>query len=593
MNIRSTIKKSLILGALLLILVLRKDGLMATQQNSNANKSQHQNHVPGRVLVKFRAQADKGRIDNLISQMGASIEGQIPAVGIHILHLGSEGAEEAVAKAFANRPEVEFAEPDGLVEPDRIPNDPDFPSQWHLTQIGGPTAWDSITGNTSVIIAILDTGVDSTHPDLTAKIVPGWNVWDGNSNTSDVYGHGTAVAGTAAASADNLDGVASVAWNSRIMPIRISDTNGTASYSTAASGLTWAADHGARVANLSYSMTDNSTVTSAAKYFQGKGGVVTMSAGNYSTFDSTSDNPYVLTVSATNGYDSLSSYSNTGNNIDVSAPGDSILTTTNGGGYGWWSGTSFSAPITAGVAALVMSANPNLSGSQVQDIIKKSADDLGPSGWDSTYGWGRVDAASAVAMALNGSGGGSSDTTPPTVTIGYPGAGATVSGTITVQTSANDASGIAAVSMMVDGSLIGTDTSSPYVFSLNTSDFSNDAHTITATAVDTAGNSANTTVTVTFNNVADSTPPSVSISAPGDGTTVSGNVLIVAAAQDNVAISQLTIFVDGAKKAQSNSGNLSTRWNTNRLSKGSSHTIQAVATDSSGNSAVKSITVLK
>src|SRR5262245_42951254 len=112
MNIRSTIKKSLILGALLLILVLRKDGLMATQQNSNANKSQRQQHVPGRVLVKFRDQADKGRIDNLISQMGASIDGQIPGVGIHILHLGSEGAEEAVAKAFANRPEVEFAEPD-------------------------------------------------------------------------------------------------------------------------------------------------------------------------------------------------------------------------------------------------------------------------------------------------------------------------------------------------------------------------------------------------------------------------------------------------------------------------------------------------
>src|SRR5205823_12858742 len=115
------VKKSLILAAIVFIVILvRKDALLAVQQNPNTNSSQR--HVSRRVLVKFRPGTDPKRIDSLIAQGGASSEGQIAGLGIHILHVGSAGAEEAVARAFANRPEVEFAEPDGLVEPDRIPN---------------------------------------------------------------------------------------------------------------------------------------------------------------------------------------------------------------------------------------------------------------------------------------------------------------------------------------------------------------------------------------------------------------------------------------------------------------------------------------
>src|SRR5262249_39732123 len=157
---------------------------------------------------------------------------------------------------------------------------------------------------------------------------------DNNSDTHDVYGHGTPVAGTAAASSNNGAGVASVTWNCRIMPVRISDTTGYAYYSTTASALTWAADHRARVANLSYEMSTSGTVTSAAQYFQSKGGVVTMSAGNYSTFVSAADNPYVLTVSATDSNDLLTTFSNYGNIIDLAAPGVGIYSTDNGGGYG-------------------------------------------------------------------------------------------------------------------------------------------------------------------------------------------------------------------------------------------------------------------
>jgi subtilisin family serine protease len=198
-------------------------------------------------------------------------------------------------------------------------NDPDYSSQWHLPKVSCGSAWNTTSGN--VIIAILDTGVDANHPDLASRITAGWNFYDDDSNTTDVTGHGTSVAGTAAAAGNNGVGVASVAWGCQIMPVRISDPAGNASISTIASALIWAADNGARVANISYACTNFSTVVSAAQYFQSKGGVVTVAAGNDGVYDSTADNPYVLTASATTSTDTVASWSNTGTNIDVAAPG--------------------------------------------------------------------------------------------------------------------------------------------------------------------------------------------------------------------------------------------------------------------------------
>src|SRR5215471_1160774 len=286
--------------------------------------------VPGRLLVQFRPGISQARV--------------------HILELPATASEEAFANAFRARPEVVFAELDRILPPALIPNDPDYGTQWHLPKIAGPTAWCSATGSSSVVIAICDTGCDPTHPDLVSKYVPGWNFYDNNSNTSDVYGHGTAVAGTAAAASNNGVGVASVAWGCMIMPLRVSAPDGSATYSAIASAITYAADHGARVANVSYLVSDSSTVSSAGQYLQSKGGVLAVAAGNYSTFDSSPDNPYMLVVSATDQNDVLATWSNTGNNVDLSAPGVSIRTTTNGGTYGAGSGTSFSAPIVAGVA---------------------------------------------------------------------------------------------------------------------------------------------------------------------------------------------------------------------------------------------------
>lgn len=541
--------------------------------------------VPGRVLVKFRSGMGAVRSHEIIAEAGARDDSEIPGIGVHIVELPASTDEKAFVQALSSRSEVEFAELDRLFAPEAItPNDPSYPSEWHLPKISGPTAWSTTTGSSSVTIAILDTGCDPTHPDLSSKYVPGWNFYDNNSDTHDVYGHGTGVAGTAAAFSNNGSGVASVAWNCKIMPIRISDLNGYGSISAMANGLTWAADLGVRVANISYRVTTSPTVTSAAQYFQSRGGIVTIAAGNETIFDSTADNPYVLTVSATTSSDTLASWSNTGNNIDLSAPGVNILTTLNGGGYGLWSGTSFSAPIVAGVAALVLSTNPSLTPTQVQDILKQSANDLGAAGWDTSYGWGRVNAANAVAMAQTPPPPPPpvTDTTPPTVSITSPSDSSTVSGTVSIATTASDNVGVASVSLKVDGSLFGTATATPYTFSWNTTTMSNGTHTLTVTASDAAGNTASASVTVTVYNAGDTTPPVVNITSPTNGSTASGNVSIQVNVADNIGVVRVDLYVDGVLIANSTTAPFTTKWNARRAASGA-HTLQCKAYDAAGN----------
>src|SRR5215213_6159194 len=249
--------------------------------------------VPGRVLVKFRSNVGLDHARQIVAALGVRENGLLPATGVLVLNLPEQADEAGFANALAARPDVEFAELDRIVKPAEVtPNDPWY-TNWegHLRRIQAPAAWSITTGASNVVIAILDTGVDATHEDLASKLVPGWNIYNNNSNTSDAGGHGTAVAGTAAAASNNGVGVTSVCWNCMIMPIRTTDNSGFATYSAIASGLNWAADHGARVANISYSVSESSTVTSSAKYFQGKGGVVTSSAGNAATFSNASDNP--------------------------------------------------------------------------------------------------------------------------------------------------------------------------------------------------------------------------------------------------------------------------------------------------------------
>jgi len=537
--------------------------------------------VPGRLLVKPRAGLNETALQQLFAAYRAQQHAAIEQIDVRILNV-KEAARDHVLQALQHNPNIEFAQLDYIVEPEAIPNDPKYSSEWHLPKIQCPQAWDITTGSSSVIIAVLDTGVDGTHPELSARCVPGWNFYDNNSNTSDVQGHGTLVAGTVAAANNNSTGVASVAWNCLIMPIRISSPTGSGSMSLMAKGLTWAADHGARVANISYKVSTDSTVATAAQYFQSKGGIVTVSAGNEADFITAGDNPYVLTVSATDTIDAMASWSTTGNNVDLSAPGVSILTTVSGGTYGWSGGTSLSAPIVAGVAALVISANPGLTGVQVQDILKQSADDLGAPGWDPSYGWGRVNAYKAVLAATSGTVP-PADTTPPTATITTPTSGSTVSGTVFVAVAASDNVGVTRVEWLLNGALAGTSTTVPATFSWNTITCPNGSYNLQARAYDAAGNSGSFAISVTVQNpVADSTAPAAQITSPTTGATLSGMATVTAVATDNVGVTRTECYLNGALMGSSPGASCSLSWNSTAYANGS-YTLQTKAYDAAGN----------
>ena len=544
-------------------------------------------YVAQRLLLKFKNGAQPVDTARTLSHaVGARTVSEIPQLGVKVIELPEKAEPIAQLKAFRASPHVEYAELDRVYAPaDITPNDFWYFGQWHLTKIAAPAAWATTTGSSNVIIAICDTGVESTHPDLAGKLVPGWNVFSSNSDTHDVTGHGTSVAGTAGAAANNSVGVASVAWGCPIMPIRVSDGSGMASSTTIANGMLWAADHGARVVNVSYyGVNGDATITSAAQYLQSKGGVVTTAGGNDGLFYSAPDNPYLLAVSATGSNDVLASFSSRGNYIDLAAPGAGIFTTSVGGAYASGTGTSFAAPIVAGVAALVISAKPSLTAQQVQDILKQNADDLGTPGWDSSYGWGRVNAARSVAAAIASAP--PADTTPPTVGISTPGNGATVWGTTTVQINASDNVGVVSVSLYVDGGLLATATSSPYSFAWNTGGVLNGYHTLQATARDAAGNLSTTQAsTLVSNLVLDVIPPTVIITFPQSSWTalrMMTSVPVTVAASDNVGVTRVELYVGGVIAATTTSSPYSLTWSLTNVASGL-HLLRCKAYDAAGN----------
>lgn len=547
---------------------------IATAQNSPQ-------YVPGRLLVKFRSDVPSVRIQSMINSAGARVMGEIPQIGVKILQLPSNISPTAMARSFGQQREVIFAEVDWIAEPaNGVPNDPRYPA-WHLTKINASSAWSIHTGSSDLIIAIVDTGIDGSHPDLAAKMVPGWNIYSNSPDTSDATGHGTAVAGTAAAIGNNGTGVASLAWNCRIMPVRVTSSTGSSSSSLIASGILWAADRGAKVINASFKVHESSTLLNALSNVYNRGIVSVFAAGNDGSFDSAGDNPYMLRVSATTSNDALASWSATGNNIDLAAPGVGISTTLRGGGYGTGDGTSFAAPIVAGIAALILSVNPALSPLEVGTILKQSADDLGSIGWDPQYGWGRVNAARALQMTPGSNQ--QADTTAPTVSFSSPASGSTLSGTVSVQVNASDNIGVSAVNFYVDGVLHSTKTASPYTFTWDTTRVSNASHTLRAVASDAAGNSSSSQMSVNVSNLTDATPPVVSITSPSNGATVSGNKLTISVnASDSSGISRVELYVDGQLKSTITSAPYTFNQNPRNWTAGA-HTLQAKAYDGAGN----------
>lgn len=547
----------------------------------------------GRVLLKPRAGAAHDVVLGLIAGERGYLRRTIPGIGVHVIEL-PEGADAfAAAQRLSRRTEVRFAEVDQAFAPEAAdPNDPLYGSQWHLPKMGCAAAWDWSTG-AGVTIAVLDTGVNASHEDLAGQLLPGWNFYDDTGDVSDVHGHGTKVTGVAGARTNNGVGVACCAPDAKILPIRVSDTSGYAWASTISEGLVWAADQGARVANLSFAgVAGSATITAAAEYVRGKGGVVVAGAGNSAGFVSTAENTSIISVSGTTSADLLWSGSSYGNYVDVSAPAQSIYTTTSGGGYNYGTGTSYAGPNACGVLALMIAAQPALSPQQYEQALEAAADDLGDPGYDMYYGFGRVNAARAVEAIRQVTP--SADLTPPSVGIVSP-SGGYQSGMVTVSINAADDVAVARVELLVDGQLLASETASPYDFAWDTTQGPDGARTLTARAADAAGNvGSSSPVTVTIANAPETQAPAVAWLSPADGESVSGTVRISVRATDNVAVAQLSLSIDGRLAAslapEQPSATLTYDWNSRKAGSGT-HALQAVATDLRGNTTTSSILV--
>jgi subtilisin family serine protease len=552
----------------------------------------------GRILVQPRSDVADIVMDDMVKRRGAKgLKARIQKTNVRIVEVEA-GQEESMVQALMADPDVAYAEVDRLVEVESTTaNDTYYSNAWHLQTLGMPAAWDFAKGD-GVVVAVLDTGVDGSHPDLAGRLVPGWNLYDNNSNTSDVYGHGTKVAGTVAALSNNAVGVTSIAWNAYVMPVRISQLDGMAYLSTIANGITWAADHGADIANISYaSLAGSSTIQNAAQYMRNKGGLVVVAAGNAGVQENVSNTSTMISVSATVSSDALASWSSYGNYVDVAAPGSGIWTTANGGGYASVSGTSFASPATAAVLAVMMSANPSLSNTELEQLLLGTAVDLGTPGYDIYFGNGRINAAAAVTAAANAGGNTpppapEADTLAPSVGIASP-TGGNVAGSVSVSVGATDNIGVTRVDLYVGGVLFGSDTSAPYTFSVNTLNYVNGTLSLSARARDAAGNvttSSGVNVNVA-NPVPDTLAPVVNILSPSDGGTVSGrSVSISISASDNVRVTLLSCYVDGKLLSQTTASSMTCKWNTSKVSKGL-HVIGATATDAAGNSSKTQISV--
>lgn len=550
--------------------------------------------VKGRILVQPRAGLDAAELDKVLKPHGGRSLRKINGINVHIIELPAAASETAVVNSLKKHRHIKFAELDYILHADKTANDPYAPSEWHLNKMQVASAWDISLGN-GVTVAILDTGVDATHPDLAGQLVPGWNMFDNNADTTDVYGHGTMVAGVVGAASNNAIGVSSFAWQAKIMPVRISGLDGMASISTIANGLVWAADHSARVANISYAVSGYSTVQNSAQYMKNKGGITVVSSGNSGSLDSSVANDTMISVSATDSNDVVTSWSTYGPFVDVSAPGAGIWTTTRGGGYSAVSGTSFSSPATAGTVTMMMAANPKLGPVDVGNLLKSTAVDIGASGWDQYYGYGRVNtfaAVQAAALAVPG------DSTAPVVSIVSPVNNATVSGWVSVDASASDNVGVAHVDLLANNTMVASDNSSPFLFSWDSTKTPDGVVKLVAYAYDVAGNySASSTVVLNVKNTnvqntVDTTPPTVIISNPVNGSKVGLKVTISASAKDNVGVANTSLYIDGKLVTSVTGGSLAYSWNTRKVSSGT-HTIGVTAVDTSGNTVTNFVQVSK
>jgi subtilisin family serine protease/flagellar hook assembly protein FlgD len=384
-----------------------------------------------RYAVTFAPGADAEAALAVARAHGGQVKQRIPQLRVVSVEVPLHAAG-AVAAALARRPGVEAVTPVRIRTPHHTPDDPEYATaQPYLATVNAPAAWDVTKGAADVLIAVVDSGVDVTHPDLAGKVAGTWDVVTGTADVTDLTGHGTFVAGVAAAATDNATGVAGAGFDSGLLAVKAADSTGAVFTDAEAAGIVWAADHGADVINVSGGSAALDPVEQqAVHYALGKGVAIVASAGNAGTTTPTYPAAYpgVLSVGATDG-DARAASSNHGSWVDVGAPGTGIRSTVPGGGYETRTGTSYAAPLVAGEVALLRALNPAATPEMLNSAVFQGTTSNGTAAGTGTvedygygFGWGRVDFAAAI------------DYLPPASkpAITAPASGATVSGDVVV-----------------------------------------------------------------------------------------------------------------------------------------------------------------
>ncbi len=378
--------------------------------------------VEDEILVKFKAKVNESDEKRILKKLGALSAKASYGNRYHVVKVKSGNVPKMV-KLFSENPNIEYAEPNYVVQAYFTPNDEIFPFQWHLKQINCEKAWDISTGK-GVVVAVIDSGVSSGGSDgFNGNLIIGKNFIPFSRDPEDENGHGTHVAGTIAQATDNGIGTAGVAFDATILAVKVLGRFGFGSSSGVTDGIRWAADNGAHIINMSLGGPDSSiTMERAVNEAHNKGVVLIAAAGNESSsfigFPAAYDN--VIAVGSVRFDKKLSFFSNFGKKLDIVAPGGDTGIDQNGDDvpdgiiqetfqpvgflrlreriwdFFLFQGTSQASPHVAGVAALILEQNPEFTPETVRDALQFSAKDLGTPGKDLRFGWGLVDAFAAL-----------------------------------------------------------------------------------------------------------------------------------------------------------------------------------------------------
>lgn len=369
------------------------------EAEDNEGTSHYKEH---QVVVKFKKEPGQKQLEQIKTDMDVEHTKQMG--NTYVFH--SKNVDTKLLMQYFQQYNIEYAEPHFLYLPNNIPvgseympNDELYRDyQWNLPLIHTIEGWDITRGSDDIVVAVVDTGVDLSHPDLSGRLTDGINVIEEGPPNDDV-GHGTHVAGVIGALVDNQEGIAGMSWYSKIMPVKVLDHTGAGSTYSVAQGIIWAVDHGASVINLSLgNYAEAEFLHDAIKYAYERNVVLVAATGNDNTAKPgyPAAYPEVIAVSATNSNGNKASFSNYGDYVDVVAPGENIASTYMHSQYAALSGTSMASPHVAALAAMVRAAHPMLNNHEIKEIIIQTTEDLGTQGKDDYFGYGQINVNHAL-----------------------------------------------------------------------------------------------------------------------------------------------------------------------------------------------------